>query len=46
LKEFFLLQPNHSTELSGGITAGQFRAMPHLKLKILTQFSVAIKKYF
>jgi hypothetical protein len=28
---------------SGGITAGQFGAMPHLKFKIFTQFSVALR---
>ena len=31
---------------SGGITAGQFGAKPHLKFKIFSQFSVAFKKYF
>jgi hypothetical protein len=31
---------------SGGITAGQFGAMPHLKFKIFTQFSVALRKGF
>jgi hypothetical protein len=31
---------------SGGITAGQFGAMPHLKFKIFTQFSVALRKVF
>jgi hypothetical protein len=31
---------------SGGFKAGQFGAKPHLKFKILSQFSVAFKKYF
>jgi hypothetical protein len=43
----FLIQKRQSLVLgSGGITAGQFGEMSHLKFKIFTQFSVAFEKYF
>ncbi len=34
------------TVLSGGVTAGQFGAMPHLKLKFLPNFQSRLKTFF
>jgi hypothetical protein len=46
LQRGYVLNRYRDRYRSGGITAGQFGAMPHLKFKIFTQFSVALRKGF